>query len=414
MRLRLACTAVFVAALAGCGATPASESEQQAASPIAGGTLDVDDAAVFQVFTRFEDSVASCTASLIAPNVLLTARHCISVGKTENVICGRSPFSAPVAGRDTVATNATQPANDSPFYHGADVRVPSDGSDLCGFDMALIILSSPVPASKATPLVPRIDRPVVAGEAYRAVGYGVDDVGERNPGRMERGDLEVSCLSGECGRIGVASTEFLGETGVCSGDSGGPALDEAGKVIGVVSRGSDPCETPIYGQVSSWGTWITETVLEAAENAGYRPPFWAFSGSSDLDPTLTHAGSPCADTSECTPGTVCYYDSDPATAACTEVCANDRQCGTSHSCRLGFDVQGGGLCVDPPVSNPGSGAGGEMSGGPNGGTLPPEHGADDSCSIRAGRQSSPASAWLVVLLGLASAFRTRTTRRRAR
>jgi len=130
MRLRLACTALFVAASAGCSASPVSEPSQQAASPIAGGTLDADDAAVFQVFTRFEDSVASCTASLIAPNVLLTARHCISVGKTENVICGRSPFSAPVAGRDTVATNATQPANDSPFYHGADVRVPSDGRTL--------------------------------------------------------------------------------------------------------------------------------------------------------------------------------------------------------------------------------------------------------------------------------------------
>lgn len=251
MRSRVATALLLVAATVACGAAPVGDPTERTPETIAGGTLDADDSAVFKIYTRLGEGVSACTASLIAPNVLLTARHCISEGRTDDIVCGRSPFSAPVAGSETFATNATKPTNKSTYYHGADTRVPSDGSDLCGFDLALIILESPVPASQATPIIPRIDLPVVSGESYRAVGYGVDEGGMDTPGRMVRGDLEVACLPAECPRIGVAETEFLGETGVCSGDSGGPALDEEGKVIGVVSRGSDPCETPIYGQVSS-------------------------------------------------------------------------------------------------------------------------------------------------------------------
>lgn len=398
---------LFVAATAGCGAAPVDEPTERAPDTIAGGTLDSDDAAVFQIFTRLGEGVSACTASLIAPNVLLTARHCISVGKTEDVVCGRSPFSPPVAGSETVATNATQPSKKSTFYHGADIRVPSDGSDLCGFDLALIILESPVPASQATPLVPRIDLPVVSGESYRAVGYGVDEGGQDNPGRMMRGNLEVACLPSECPRIGVAATEFLGDTGVCSGDSGGPALDDEGKVIGVVSRGSDPCETPIYGQVSAWATWITSTVLEAAASGGYRPPFWAYSGSSELDPTLAQAGDACSDTSECTAGTVCYFESAPSGAVCTPVCANSRQCKSGQECRDGFDVEGGGLCFDVPVSTtpPDGSSTGASPGRPRG---------EDKCSVTPGRTGSGTSAWVFAALGLSAWMRGRRRARRRR
>jgi hypothetical protein len=268
---------------------------------------------------------------------------------------------------------------------------------MCGYDVALVILDLPVPASVATPAIPRIDRAVEVGEPYVAVGYGVDDEGEPNPGRMTLGDLGVRC-AGSCERnYGVTTTEFLGDTGICSGDSGGPALDADGKVIGVASRGSDPCRTPIYGQVSSWRDLITSTVLEAAEGAGYQPPFWAFSGSSDLPEELLETGQPCADTSECNPGHACYFEGDPDMATCVPVCANSAQCEQRQECRPGFDVQGGGLCFDLPKGVlPPDGDGGESGG------LPPGKGADDSCSLGAGRRgSSPFSlAALAVLLVL--------------
>ncbi len=396
MRSGFARVALLAAVTVGCGDVAQGPGTAETLEPIVGGTLDLEHVAVFQEFTRWDGNVSACTATLIAPNVLLTARHCVAEGESSNVRCGVSFFGETVNGNSTVVTNDVVPGETSSFYRGLEVRVPAEGNSMCGYDVALIVLNLPVPAAVATPAIPRIDREVEAGEPYVAVGYGVDDNGEPNPGRMTLGDLGVRCLSSECGGMfGVMPTEFMGDTGICSGDSGGPALDAEGKVIGVASRGSDPCKTPIYGQVSSWRDFITSTVLEAAEGAGYQPPFWAFSGSSDLPEELLETGELCTDTSECNPGHACYFEGDPATAACVQVCANSAQCGERQECRPGFDVQGGGLCFDLPKAPPP--ADGEGTG------LPPGDGADDSCSLsthpRGGRPFSLAALAVLLVLG---------------
>jgi MYXO-CTERM domain-containing protein len=143
-------------------------------------------------------------------------------------------------------------------------------------------------------------------------------------------------------------------------------------------------------------------VLEAATTGGYRPPFWAYSGSSELDPTLTQVGDPCTDTSECTAGTVCYFESDPSDAVCTPVCANSRQCKSGQECRAGFDVEGGGLCFDVPGgSEPQASSDAE----------PPEPRAgEDKCSTTPGTTGSSTSAWLLAALGMASWMRARSRR----
>ena len=163
--------------------------------------------------------------------------------------------------------------------------MPPQGNDTCGFDMAMVILTNAgIPANVAQPYVPRIDVDPVQGEIYQAVGYGVTNPALPSSGnRMSRGNLRIQCAPGEC-RSGVEGTEFMGETGVCSGDSGGPALDAKGKVIGVVSRGVEPCDSPVYGSVSKWRDWILQVGREAAELGGYPPPFWVTTGKSDPEP----------------------------------------------------------------------------------------------------------------------------------
>ncbi|HEY8946488.1 MAG TPA: S1 family peptidase, partial [Polyangiaceae bacterium] len=223
-------------AATGCGDSPAAtEQPLRAEDSIVGGEVDTEHRHVFMLVTIAGNYYQACTATLIAPNLLLTARHCISSNEDEVVICGRSDLGPPLPATSIRASNAVNVQEARRWYEGASVHVPQEGSDTCGYDVALVVLTENVPASVAVPAVPRIDREVAEGEPYVAVGYGLDEQGEQG-GRLMREGLFVSCAPGECGRVAPAG-EFIGDTGVCQGDSGGPAFDAAGKVVGIVSRG---------------------------------------------------------------------------------------------------------------------------------------------------------------------------------
>jgi hypothetical protein len=261
------------------------------------------------------------------------------------------------------------------------VSVPAEGNDTCGFDLALVTLAANVAGDVARPAVPRIDRPAVSGESYVAVGYGVDDLGNSTAGRMRLEGLAVGCTAG-CNGFGLTDTEFMGEAGVCSGDSGGPALDTSGKLIGVLSRGSDPCETPVYGGVAGFRDWIMQTALAAAETGGYEPPFWVLTGTSDRPPGVE--GDPCSSGAECGQGTVCYYESDPHDAFCTRLCSAATECSEGTACVSGFEVPGGGLCLARRVpADPD----------------PPKRSAGGSCSLGRGPGHPRNLASLLALLG---------------
>jgi hypothetical protein len=383
-------------AMLGCS-SGAGEGLAEVGDAISGGTLDRTHAAVYQEFTRWggDERVSACTATLIAPNLLLTARHCVASSEREEIVCGRAAFGPTVAGGSVAVTNSAILDSSSIFHRGAAVRVPSEGDDTCGFDVALIILDDVIPALEALPAVPRIDRNVVQGESYVAVGYGQDENGQQTPGRMLRSGLTVRCDVGNCPNFGVTATEFVGETGVCSGDSGGPALDVDGKVIGVVSRGADPCEQPVYSSVASWSDWIVETALDAAAAGGYDPPFWALSGSSDPPVGVLGEGAACSGSSACEEGLVCYYATDPSAARCTATCAESAECSDAKSCVKGYAVPGGGLCLDRTPSS----AGTERPAG-----------ADEGCAVAPapGRTGAGAVAWLA--LGVAAVAGARRRR----
>jgi hypothetical protein len=64
-----------------------------------------------------------------------------------------------------------------------------------------------------------------------------DDVGLRR----SRSDVVVESVGAvnEDGRVKSTATEWVADIGPCGGDSGSPALDGAGLLIGIMSRGSD-------------------------------------------------------------------------------------------------------------------------------------------------------------------------------
>jgi len=348
-------TAVALTALA-CSA-PTDADVTRRTQTIAGGTADLSHENVFLLVRESEDSGALCTATLIAPNLLLTARHCVSPGTgDDHVLCGDSVLGEPYPADSFIATNDAQPRKGSAIFHGIDVRIPGLGEDTCGYDVALIILKENVPDDVSTPAVPRIDREVMPGESYTAVGYGLNESGNPTHGRMQLGDLSIECQPGSCGE-GVESTEFRGETGICSGDSGGPALDADGKVVGVVSRGGPDCSTPVYSTVTAWHDFIIETATEAAKLGGYEAPFWVTSGVSDRpvlvgqggaggaggaasEPPLASEGDACDSATACEADLVCFAASNDGAGKCAPVCQQASDCDDGLAC-----VEAGGVSV---------------------------------------------------------------------
>lgn len=372
-------------AILACSATVEERASGGRTQAIAGGTVDASHQNVFLLVRETQSSGSLCTATLIAPNLLLTARHCVSPGTgDDHVLCGDSVLDDPYPASAFFATNDAQPSQDSQVFRAVAVRVPGLGEDTCGYDLALVILKQSVPTDVSVPAVPRIDREVQPGELYTAVGYGENEAGHSTGRRMQLEGLSIACEPGSCGE-GVESSEFLGEKGICSGDSGGPALDLDGKVVGVVSRGGPECSTPIYSTVTAWHDFIIETAQEAADLGGYEAPFWVTTGLSDPPvlvgqggaggaggaasaPDLASEGEACDAVTACQSELVCYSAGSEATARCAAVCEVTTDCHDGLVCQSAGDVSVCGLPRKPAEESGGCSLAAGSS-RPNGGLL---------------------------------------------
>lgn len=335
--------------LGSCGQWASSEErEGYSVQRILGGQVDTTHSNVFMLVANQGQVYSSCTATLIAPNLLLTARHCVSPNEDEVVVCGRAELGVPFAPENLRASNAVNVRQSTRWFTGASVHVPSESADTCGFDVALVVLTENVPSDVADPAIPRIDREVEQGETYVAVGYGLDEEGQQG-GRLSLGGLYISCSPGECGRVAPGS-EFIGDTGVCEGDSGGPAFDTAGKLVGVVSRGGEDCSIPIYGTVTAWKALISSVAVQAAARGAYPAPFWATSGVSDLPPPPSEPGGSCSSELPCEGGFVCHQDDETGAQTCVPACSREQDCDAGFACTA---VETGSACLpNEPARGP--------------------------------------------------------------
>lgn len=336
---------LVVAALSAsaCGAPPPAERTASTSSAIQGGQPDTTHTFVVGVLVQLGGGVSGlCTATLLAPNLAVTARHCVAPPDGTTVDCKSATFGTQVAPSNLFVVNA--PTFDqmkpqaSELVPVAQIITPQPQT-ICGNDIAVLLLAQSIQLDAYAE--PSINPPMTDHNAYATsiseIGYGLDSPTDMSSAgiRRIRENVDLVCIPNDSSfndcfsdpavKSAMSANEFQSGDGTCEGDSGSSAFDQraadAGKWIsfGVLSRGAtqgSTCSTAVYTRFDAWGSMLVDAAQRAAAMGGYAVPAWTTKPVAvDTPPGKNQANCAAA------PGTPGKGSTGPALALATLMAA---------------------------------------------------------------------------------------------
>ncbi|HVY96736.1 MAG TPA: serine protease [Solirubrobacterales bacterium] len=282
----MAALCAFLATAAVAAAAPGGDAGARA-SIIGGSPASIADfpSLAFIEAKETPKKVFSCTGSVIAPRVVLTAGHCV-----EDIETGRlTPIRDYRVATGVADLKQAGEANVFPVvravtYHGFDPGATRG-------DAGLLILGRPTtapPIQLATAADAELQQP---GTRVKVAGWGVEHAGDSAAPATLRATSTTIQRPGYCHRAANAYYPFYSAalqlcttdrptlaSGTCFGDSGGPAIahrpDGTAVEVGIVSTGGPECRTElpnVFTRVDRISTWAAEWVA-AIESGAAAPP----------------------------------------------------------------------------------------------------------------------------------------------
>jgi hypothetical protein len=197
----------------------------------------------------------ACTGVAIAPDLVLTAAHCVMNG-------GKFRLASYEGTRPTIRNVASVAAH-------PQFTLRDDAPDVG------LVKIAPQPPGQLLP-VPLSDRraPITVGDRFIVAGFGVSKPGDRRSAGKLRAATLVATGRPNNQLVSLTDPRTLGEKaglGVCNGDSGGPVFEERDgrlTLVGIISwTGSNDGE-PRCGYISGviplprYLHWIVDTAAK--------------------------------------------------------------------------------------------------------------------------------------------------------